>query len=221
MDVFLIVIEDLLLVCRPPFRIVVHRFAKARQILVALALGQLGHLGGDARDFIQPNLMDVSWRSVDGGHCFHRFDIALFPVSETFDRQLGPALWTVFGAQELGEFLICRKDIVINCFCDLVGETFLVCVGKFRRKFSDADKKRLTDEITKAVNHDVFPAYKKFAEFLRTEYGQKGRPELSIESLADGKQRYVEAVKTMPTVNPPPADIQQIGLNEVARITAE
>src|SRR3989440_1287980 len=107
--------------------------------------------------------------------------------------------------------------------CDgiIAANPFLEPTKKFPAEFSDADKKRLTDEITKAVNHDVFPAYKKFAEFLRTEYGPKGRPELSIESLADGKQRYVEAVKTMTTVNTPPADIHQIGLNEVARITAE
>jgi Uncharacterized protein conserved in bacteria len=32
----------------------------------------------------------------------------------------------------------------------------------------------------------VLPAYRKFAEFLRTEYAPKGRTELTIESLADG-----------------------------------
>src|SRR5438132_4411645 len=107
--------------------------------------------------------------------------------------------------------------------CDgiIVANPFLEPTKKFPAEFSDANKKRLTDEITKAINEDVFPAYKKFADFLRTDYGPKGRPELSIESLADGKQRYVEAVKTMTTVNTPPADIHQIGLNEVARITAE
>jgi uncharacterized protein (DUF885 family) len=62
---------------------------------------------------------------------------------------------------------------------------------------------------------------KKFAEFLRAEYDPKGRTELTIESLTDGKRRYAEAVKTMTTVNVPPADIHDIGLKEVARITAE
>src|SRR5438094_4633104 len=98
---------------------------------------------------------------------------------------------------------------------------FLEPTKKFPVEFSDADKKHLTDEITKVINDDVFPAYKKFAEFLRTEYDPKGRPELSIESLADGKRRYVEAVKTMTTVNTPPDDIHEIGLKEVERITGE
>jgi uncharacterized protein (DUF885 family) len=107
--------------------------------------------------------------------------------------------------------------------CDgiIAANPFLEPTKKFPAEFSDADRKRLTDEITRAINDDVFQAYKKFAEFLRTEYAPKGRPEFSIQSLADGKRRYVEAVKTMTTVNTPPADIHEIGLKEVERITAE
>ena len=107
--------------------------------------------------------------------------------------------------------------------CDgiIASNPFLGPTKKFPKGFSDADKKRLTDEITKAVNDDVLPAYRKFAEFLRTEYDPKGRTKLTIESLADGKRRYAEAVKTMTTVNVPPADIHEIGLKEVARITDE
>src|SRR5206468_12365876 len=85
----------------------------------------------------------------------------------------------------------------------------------------EQDKKRLNDEITKAINDDVFPAYRKFAQFLRTEYEPKGRTELSVESLTDGKRRYAEAVKTMTTVNVTPAEVHEIGLKEVERITAE
>jgi uncharacterized protein (DUF885 family) len=107
--------------------------------------------------------------------------------------------------------------------CDgiIAANPFLEPTKKFPADFSEQDKKRLTDEITKAVNDDVFPAYKKFAEFLRTEYDPKGRTELTIESLADGKRRYAEAVKTMTTVNVPPAEVHDIGLKEVARITSE
>ena len=107
--------------------------------------------------------------------------------------------------------------------CDgiIAANPFLEPTKKFPAEFSEQDKKRLTDEITKAVNDDVLPAYRKFAEFLRTEYDPKGRTELTIESLADGKRRYAEAVKTMTTVSVPPAEVHEIGLKEVARITAE
>jgi uncharacterized protein (DUF885 family) len=107
--------------------------------------------------------------------------------------------------------------------CDgvIAANPFLQPTKKFPTEFSEQDKKRLTDEITKAVNDNVFPAYKKFAEFLRTEYAPKGRTELSVESLADGKRRYAEAVKTMTTMNIMPAEVHEIGLKEVARVTDE
>src|SRR5438067_1522352 len=107
--------------------------------------------------------------------------------------------------------------------CDGIVSTnpFLLPTKKFPKEFSDDDKKRLTDEMTKAINDDVVPAYKKFAEFLRTEYDPKGRPEISIETLPDGKRRYAEAVKAMTTMNVAPDEVHQIGLKEVERITAE
>ena len=107
--------------------------------------------------------------------------------------------------------------------CDgiVTASPFLLPTKKFPAEFSDADKKRLTDEITKAINDDVVPAYKKFADFLRTDYDPKGRNELSIESLPDGKRRYAEAVKMMTTMNVTPAEVHEIGLKEVERITAE
>jgi uncharacterized protein (DUF885 family) len=107
--------------------------------------------------------------------------------------------------------------------CDgiIAANPFLEPTRKFPTEFSEADNKHLTDEITKAVNGDVFPAYRKFAEFLRNEYDPKGRSELSIESLADGKRRYAEAAKTMTTVDTSPAEIHEIGLKEVERVTAE
>jgi len=54
--------------------------------------------------------------------------------------------------------------------CDgiISANPFLLPTKKFPATFSDDDKKRLTDEMTKAINDDVIPAYKKFAEILRT-----------------------------------------------------
>src|ERR1700722_9340473 len=62
--------------------------------------------------------------------------------------------------------------------CDGVvkADPFLLPLKKFPASFSDADKKKLTDEMTAAVNTDVLPAYKKFTAFLTTEYAPKGRP---------------------------------------------
>jgi uncharacterized protein (DUF885 family) len=107
--------------------------------------------------------------------------------------------------------------------CDGIVEAnpFILPTKKFPAAFSDDDKKQLTDDMTKAINNEVVPAYKKFAEFLRKEYAPKGRTELSVESLPDGKRRYAEAVKFMTTMNVSPSEVHEIGLKEVERITAE
>jgi uncharacterized protein (DUF885 family) len=107
--------------------------------------------------------------------------------------------------------------------CDgvIAANPFLPPTKKFPKEFSDDDKKRLTDEMTKAINDDVVPAYKKFAEFLRTDYDPKGRTEISVESLPDGKRRYAESVRMMTTLNVTPEEVHALGLKEVERITAE
>jgi len=100
-------------------------------------------------------------------------------------------------------------------------DPFLLPLKKFPASFPDAEKQRLTAAMTQAVNEDVLPAYRKFAEFLRSEYVPKGRTALSIESLPDGKRRYAEAVKAMTTIDITPEAVHALGLSEVARITAE
>ena len=107
--------------------------------------------------------------------------------------------------------------------CDgiIAANPFLLPLKKFPASFSDADRQRLTTEMTKTVTDEVLPAYKKFAEFLRTDYAPKGREKLSIESLPDGKRRYAETVKAMTTLNVTPAEVHTLGLKEVDRITAE
>src|SRR5207248_7272470 len=86
------------------------------------------------RYFLEPDLMDLGRRDVDGGHRLHRFGVTPFPVSEAFDRKLGSSFRSVLGAQELGELSISGKNIVVNCLGDLVGQAFRVLLGKFRWK---------------------------------------------------------------------------------------
>ncbi|HTS04893.1 MAG TPA: DUF885 family protein [Candidatus Eisenbacteria bacterium] len=51
---------------------------------------------------------------------------------------------------------------------------FLLPTKKYPASISAEDQARLTREITDAINSDVVPAYKKFAEFIRTEYAPQG-----------------------------------------------
>src|SRR5438270_6691790 len=103
----------------------------------------------------------------------------------------------------------------------IAADPFLRPIQKMPASFSDADKKRLTDEITAAVNNEVLPAYKQFADFITTDYVPYGRETLSIESLPEGKRRYQAAIRRLTTTNLSPAEIHRIVLAEYDRIVGE
>ncbi len=108
-----------------------------------------------------------------------------------------------------------------QCEGIVAANPFLLPLQKFPPSFSEDDKKRLSAAMKKVSDEEVLPAYRKLATFLREEYAPKGRTVLSVESLPDGKRRYAEAVKAMTTLDITPDAVHEIGLKEVARITAE
>ena len=108
-----------------------------------------------------------------------------------------------------------------QCEGIVAANPFLLPLEKFPASFSEEEKQRLTAATTKAANEEVLPAYKKLAAFLRDEYAPKGRTTISVESLPDGKRRYAEAVRVSTTIDITPEAVHQVGLKEVARITAE
>jgi uncharacterized protein (DUF885 family) len=98
---------------------------------------------------------------------------------------------------------------------------FLIPTKKFSASISAEDQKRLTAEIIDAINKDVIPAYRTFAAFITTDYAPHGRTNLAVTSLPDGAKRYQNDILGRTTTRLTPDQIHTIGLNEVARLTAE
>jgi uncharacterized protein (DUF885 family) len=98
---------------------------------------------------------------------------------------------------------------------------FLIPTKKYPASISADDQKRLTQQITEAINSDVVPAYKKFAAFIQTEYAPQGRTTLAITSLADGQKRYQNDIYARTTTHMTAEEIHQLGLREMERIQAE
>ena len=98
---------------------------------------------------------------------------------------------------------------------------FLNAIKKMPASFSEADRQRLTAAIQQAVTTEVSPAYRAFATFVTNEYAPRGRTSISVSTLPDGKHRYEVAVRQQTTTNMTPAEIHQLGLDEIKRITAE
>ncbi len=113
------------------------------------------------------------------------------------------------------------EKIPAQCQGIVSADPFLRPTRKYPATISADDQKRLTQEITDAVNTDVLPAYRKFAEFIKTEYAPQGRTILSVTSLPDGQRRYENDIYARTTTHMSPDEIHQLGLREIDRIEAE
>jgi uncharacterized protein (DUF885 family) len=113
------------------------------------------------------------------------------------------------------------EKIPVQCQGILDANPFLLPTRKYPASISAEDQKRLTQQITDAVNNDVIPAYKNFATFVRTEYAPQGRTVLASTSLPDGQKRYQNDIYGRTTTHLTADQIHQIGLREIARIQAE
>jgi uncharacterized protein (DUF885 family) len=113
------------------------------------------------------------------------------------------------------------EKIPVQCQGIIDADPFLIPTKKFPASISPEDQKRLTDQITAAINTDVLPAYKTFATFVRTEYAPHGRTTLAITSLPDGEKRYQNDIYGRTTTHMTPEEIHQLGLREIERIQAE
>lgn len=113
------------------------------------------------------------------------------------------------------------EKLPVQCQGIIDADPFLQPTKKYPASFSTEDQKRLTQQITDAINTDVLPAYKSFANFLRSEYAPAGRTTLSITSLPDGQKRYENDIYARTTTRMTPDEIHQIGLREIDRIQAE
>ena len=113
------------------------------------------------------------------------------------------------------------EKIPAQCQGIIDADPFLQPTKKYPASILPEDQKRLTQQITDAVNTDVLPAYKTFATFIQTEYAPQGRTTLSITSLADGQKRYENDIYARTTTHMTADEIHQLGLREIDRIEAE
>jgi len=113
------------------------------------------------------------------------------------------------------------EKVPAQCQGIIDANPFLGATKKYPATIPAEDQKRLTQQITDAVNNEVLPAYKAFATFVRTEYAPQGRTTLAVTSLPDGEKRYQNDIYQRTTTRMTADDIHQLGLREIDRIEAE
>jgi uncharacterized protein (DUF885 family) len=121
------------------------------------------------------------------------------------------------------KFLLEKVAAQAQGIADSKGEQspFAVPLKNFPDSVSAQEKERLRAAVLDAIDRHVIPAYQRFTAFVRDEYAPKGRTDVGVWALPDGRERYAFQVRNMTTTDVPPEEIHQIGLREVARIEGE
>lgn len=92
---------------------------------------------------------------------------------------------------------------------------------KFPEGFSEADQARLRADYLAAVRDEIHPAYRRLRDFLANEYLPVAREGVGLVHMKGGERLYQRLIRETTTL-PLEADaIHDLGLSEVARITAE
>lgn len=92
---------------------------------------------------------------------------------------------------------------------------------KFPASIPAADQARIKQEMLDAIAKQVLPAYQRLARFLESTYVTAGRTDPGIWAMPDGDKYYAFLVRRTTTTNLTPAQIHQIGLDEVAKDEAD
>ena len=104
---------------------------------------------------------------------------------------------------------------------DLTKSIYYTPVVLIPASFSDADKARITFDMSKLIAQRIVPSYKKLADFLQNEYLPKSRSSIGFDELPNGNTLYNYLIRYWTTTNKTPEEIYQTGLSEVKRIRDE
>jgi uncharacterized protein (DUF885 family) len=92
---------------------------------------------------------------------------------------------------------------------------------RFPDAVSQADRARLQQAYREAITKSINPAYQRLHDFIRDEYLPKARTSVAWSELPNGAKWYAFLARYFTTTDLTPAEIHELGLNEVARIRSE
>ena len=104
---------------------------------------------------------------------------------------------------------------------DLDSHLFYSPVRNLPDDFTDEEKEEVTQAYQKMVSQKVIPAYEEMTNFLKNDYLPAGRETSGIADIPDGEAYYQHQIKLYTTTDMTAAEIHQLGLEEVARISQE
>lgn len=94
---------------------------------------------------------------------------------------------------------------------------FALPVQKFPASVSPEQQARIKRELFAVIAGQVAPAYLRFGKFLKSQYIPNGRSDPGLWALSDGEAYYRFLVKQSTTTDLTPAQIHQIGIDQVTQ----
>ena len=101
------------------------------------------------------------------------------------------------------------------------GSAFYQPLTKFPDTVSAGDQARLKAAYTKAITTKVRPALTRQRDFIRDKYLPAARDSVGLQDMKGGPELYRYLVRANTTTDLTPAQIHQIGLDEVTRLHRE
>jgi uncharacterized protein (DUF885 family) len=104
---------------------------------------------------------------------------------------------------------------------DVQNHLFYSPTKAFPASFTDAQKKDLTDKYAAILKDKIIPSFKSLYNYVSTDYLKASRSTSGISAIPDGKKYYEHLIKRYTSTDMTADEIHQLGLKEVARLTAE
>ncbi len=94
-------------------------------------------------------------------------------------------------------------------------------VRNFPAAIGEADRARLTREYRAMIADRIYPAYRRLRDYLKTDYLPAARAQVGLSAMKGGRVAYRALIESNTTLPMEADEVHEIGLGEVARITAE
>jgi uncharacterized protein (DUF885 family) len=104
---------------------------------------------------------------------------------------------------------------------DIQNHLFYSPVKAFPASFTDAQKKELTDKYTAILKDKIIPSFRSLSDYIKSDYLNASRATSGISAIPNGDKYYKHLIKRYTTTDMTADEIHQLGLKEVARLTAE
>jgi uncharacterized protein (DUF885 family) len=92
---------------------------------------------------------------------------------------------------------------------------------RFPATIDSADRARLATAAARTYADSVRPAYLRFAAYVREQYVPHARESIAWSALPEGRAWYAYLVRVATTTDRTPAQLHQIGVDEVERLRRE